>query len=253
MLDRLRRLISPAPSGAAAVQRFEVVHEGMIYPVLVRRDARASRYTLKVKPSTREAVLTMPARGSLSTAHDFAARHGGWLAARYAKLPAMVDFVDGAMIPLRGVPHRIESRFGARGTVWIESPTVGEPRLVIAGDPAFVPRRLKDFLKREARRDIEEACARHAAKLGVTIKRITLRDTKSRWGSCAADGSLSFSWRLIFAPDHVLDYLAAHEVAHRAEMNHSARYWRHVAAIYPDYERAEHWLKRHGASLHRWG
>jgi predicted metal-dependent hydrolase len=253
MLDRLRRLISPKSSGPAAVQRLEVLHEGLTYPVLVRRDARALRYTLRVKPSTREAVLTMPAKGSIATANDFAVRHGGWLAARYAKLPAMVDFGDAAVIPLRGAPHRIESRPSARGTVWIEQPAVGDPLVVVAGDPAFVARRLRDFLKHEARKDIGEACARHAAKLGVTIKRITLRDTKSRWGSCASDGSLSFSWRLIFAPSHVLDYLAAHEVAHRVEMNHSARYWRHVAAIYPDFERAEQWLKRNGASLHRWG
>jgi predicted metal-dependent hydrolase len=235
------------------MQQLDVTHEGMTYSVVVRRDARAQRYTLRVKPSTREAVLTMPLRGNLATAQDFAARHGGWLAARYAKLPAMVDFRDGAVIPLRGTAHRIESRPGARGTVWAEPSLEGEARVIVAGDPAFVARRLKDFLKREARKDLEAACARHAAKLGVTIKRITLRDTKSRWGSCAADGSLSFSWRLIFAPAHVLDYLAAHEVAHRAEMNHSARYWRHVAALYPDFEHAEQWLKRHGASLHRWG
>jgi predicted metal-dependent hydrolase len=253
MLERLRRLISPSPSSSASVQRIEVLHEGLTYPVMVRRDARALRYTLKVKPATREAVLTMPARGSMATAKDFAARHGGWLATRYAKLPEMVDFCDGALIPLRGTPHRVESRPSVRGTVWIEQPTESESVLVVAGDPAFVARRLRDFLKREAKKDIEEACARHAAKLGVTIKRITLRDTRSRWGSCAADGSLSFSWRLIFAPYHVLDYLAAHEVAHRAEMNHSARYWRHVAAIYPDFERAEQWLKRNGAGLHRWG
>jgi predicted metal-dependent hydrolase len=258
MLDRLRKLLSPGSTGRGLTvpisqQRLEVLFEGMTYPVLVRRDARALRYTLRVKPSSREAVLTMPARGSLSTAKDFALRHGGWLAARFAKLPPLVDFGHGAVIPLRGESHRIESRPGARGTVWTEQPCEGDPVVVVAGDQAFVARRLREFLKREARKDLDEACTRHAAKLGVTIKRITLRDTKSRWGSCAADGSLSFSWRLIFAPAHVLDYLAAHEVAHRAEMNHSARYWRTVAAIYPDYERAEQWLKRNGASLHRWG
>jgi predicted metal-dependent hydrolase len=195
----------------------------------------------------------MPMRGSLATAKDFAARHGGWLAARYAKMPEMVDFVAGAEVPLRGVLHRIEHRPDARGTAWTESGASGQPLLAVAGDSSFLARRVRDFLKREARKDVDAAARRHADALGVTIKRIAVKDTKSRWGSCAADGSLSFSWRMILAPPFVLDYLAAHEIAHRVEMNHSPRYWRVVASIFPDYERAEAWLKRHGPELHRWG
>jgi predicted metal-dependent hydrolase len=244
MLQRILRLIDPPTE-----ERIEVRHLHHVFPVVVRRSAQARRYTLRLKAASREAVLTMPLRGSMATAVDFANRHGGWLAVRFQKLPAMVDFVDGALVPMRGVPHRIVHRPGSRGGAWIESGVDGVPVIAVAGEASFVARRVKDFLKREARREIEAAVRRHAARLGV----ISIKDTKSRWGSCAADGSLSFSWRMILAPPLVLDYLAAHEVAHRREMNHSARYWRVVAEIFPDYETAESWLKRHGADLHRWG
>jgi hypothetical protein len=248
MLRRILRLIDP-PSE----ERIEVRHLDLIYPVTVRRSPQARRYTLRVKTATREVVLTMPMRGSMATARDFADRQGGWLAARFKKLPETVDFRDGATVPLRGSPHVIAHRSGARGGVWTENGVDGAPVIAVAGDPSFLPRRVKDFFKREARKDIEAAARRHAAALGVSIRKVSIKDTTSRWGSCAADGSLSFSWRMILAPPFVLDYLAAHEVAHRREMNHSPRYWRVVAGLYPDYERAEAWLKRHGAELHRWG
>jgi len=245
MLRRILKLIDPP-----AEERIAIDHLGLIYPIVVRRTPRARRYTLRVKTATREAVLTMPMRGSLATAKDFAARHGGWLAARFHKLPALIDFTPGVEVPLRGAAHRIEHRPGARGGAWVDRDA---GVIAVAGDIAFVPRRVRDLLKREARRDIDEAVRRHAARLGVGIRRISIKDTVSRWGSCAADGSLSFSWRMILAPPFVLDYLAAHEVAHRVEMNHSVRYWRVVASIFPDYERAEAWLKRNGGELHRWG
>jgi predicted metal-dependent hydrolase len=248
MLQRILRLFDPP-----AEERIEVRHHDHVFPVVVRRSAQARRYTLRVKTATREAVLTMPMRGSMATAKDFALRHGGWLAARFLKMPEIVDFADGAYLPLRGVEHVVAHRPGARGGVWIESGGDGRPVIAVAGDPAFLARRVKDFLKREARKEIEAAARRHAAALGVTIRKISIKDTTSRWGSCAADGSLSFSWRMILAPPFVLDYLAAHEVAHRREMNHSPRYWRVVAGLYPDYERAEAWLKRQAAALHRFG
>ncbi len=125
--------------------------------------------------------------------------------------------------------------------------------LCVAGERAHLSRRLHDFLKREARRDLTEASRRYAAALDVSIGRITLRDTASRWGSCSSSGALSYSWRLIFAPPFVLDYLAAHEIAHRREMNHGPRFWKAVDMLYPDRERAERWLKVHGPELHRYG
>ena len=121
------------------------------------------------------------------------------------------------------------------------------------GDPAHVARRVTDFLKREARRDLEAAVARHAEALGVRPRSITIRDTVSRWGSCSTTGALNFSWRIVLAPPDVLDYLAAHEVAHLKEMNHSERFWALVEQLMPGMEAQRDWLRMHGAGLHAVG
>lgn len=228
-----------------------VAHEDVV--VMLRRNARARRYTLRVRAASRDVVLTLPANGRLKEALDFARRHVGWIETRLARLPDEVPFAAGAVFPLRGMPHRIQHMPGARGTVWPAHDEAGASVLCVAGDAPHLPRRVEDYLKREARRDLIEAAQRHARALGVTITRVTLRDTASRWGSCSSTGALSFSWRLIFAPPFVLDYLAAHEVAHRREMNHGPRFWRTVDLLFPERERAENWLKRHGPELHRYG
>ena len=138
-------------------------------------------------------------------------------------------FQPGTVVPLRGVPHRIVHRAGERGTVWTETRDSGEQILCVAGGVEHIERRVHDYLKREARKDLQKASQAYAEELGVRVKRVSIRDQSSRWGSCTSAGSLSFSWRLILAPPYVLDYLAAHEVAHLVEMNHSARFWRVVA------------------------
>jgi hypothetical protein len=195
----------------------------------------------------------MPPRGNLADAKDFAQRHGAWIAARLGGLPKASPFSHGASIPLRGAAHKIVHRAGERGTVWPETRDSGEKILCVAGGVEHIDRRIHDFLKREARRELTEAAHRYAGILGVKVKRLTIRDQSSRWGSCTSAGSLSFSWRLILAPPYVLDYLAAHEVAHLVEMNHSARFWKVVARICPATERAKKWLDVHGNDLHRYG
>jgi predicted metal-dependent hydrolase len=232
-------------------QLIEIAFDGAIHPVELRRHARATRYTLRVQATNRAITLTMPMRGSVREAKAFAERNGGWIAARLKRLPQAIPFADGLELPLRGTPHRIVHRPGARGTVWTE--TGDMPLLIVAGDRAHLARRVRDFLKREAKRDLDAASRRYAAQLGVAIKRISIRDQSSRWGSCTAAGVLSYSWRLILSPPHVLDYLAAHEVAHLVEMNHSRRFWRLVERICPDWERAKAWLNTQGTALHRYG
>jgi predicted metal-dependent hydrolase len=231
-------------------QLIEVAFDGEVYAVELRRHAQARRYTLRVRAASRAVVLTMPMRGSVREAKAFADRSGAWIAARLKRLPQAIPFADGLELPLRGVPHRIAHR-ASRGTVWIEP---GEPPLLcVAGDRAHLPRRVRDYLKREAKRDLEAASRKYAAALGVAVKRVSIRDQSSRWGSCTAAGVLSFSWRLILAPPHVLDYLAAHEVAHLVEMNHSRKFWRVVERICPDWQRAKGWLNAQGNALHRYG
>ncbi len=232
-------------------QTIEIVFDGAIYPVALRRHAQAQRYTLRVQAANRAVVLTMPPRGSVREAKSFAERNGGWIAARLKRLPHNIPFAHGMELPLRGAPHRIAHRT-TRGTVWVE-PGAELPLLCVAGDPAHMARRVRDYLKREAKRDLEAASRRYAALLGVTIKRISVRDQASRWGSCTAAGVLSYSWRLILAPPYVLDYLAAHEVAHLVEMNHSRKFWRVVARVCPEWECAKTWLTTQGNALHRYG
>jgi predicted metal-dependent hydrolase len=231
----------------------EVAFDQAIYPVLLRRHRQARRYTLRIQSVTREVVLTMPLRGSVKDAHAFARRHGGWIAARLERLPRATPFAHDEHIPLRGLPHRIVNRRNARGTVWVETGGAGEMLLCVAGELPHMARRVRDFLKREAKRDLDAASRAAAQRLGVTIKRVSVRDQSSRWGSCSSTGVLSYSWRLILAPPFVLEYLAAHEVAHLVEMNHSRRFWRVVEGLCPDLARAKTWLDVHGGELHRYG
>jgi predicted metal-dependent hydrolase len=234
-------------------QAIEIVFDAAIYIVRLRRHRRARRYTLRIAPAKREVILTIPPRGTLKEAREFAQKHGGWIAARLGRLPEAVRFAHGVRVPLRGVPHRIVHRPGLRGTVWVEANGTEDPLLCVAGQAPHVDRRVSDFLRREATRDLQTASLRFAAVLGVRVRRVSVRDQASRWGSCSSTGVLSYSWRLILAPAFVLDYLAAHEVAHLAEMNHSARFWRLVQRLCPDHQRAKVWLDVHGSDLHRYG
>ena len=236
------------------ISHFDVVHAGETHRVQVKRVANARRFTLRVRAATRDAVLTLPPRGSLTRAKIFVDRHAAWIGARLARLPVPTPFGPGATVPFRGSSHEIVHRPGARGTVWIEVGDETEiPKLCVSGEAPFVARRVQDFLMRHARADLVDAVARHTTTLGLKASRMTLRDTTTRWGSCSSSGALNFSWRLIMAPPHVLDYLAAHEVAHLAHMNHSDAFWAVTERLVPDYRRAEVWLKAHGVGLMRYG
>jgi predicted metal-dependent hydrolase len=240
-----RRALEPAT-------HFDIAHDGESYRVALKRIATSRRFTLRVRTATRDVVLTMPSRSSLKAAREFAERHAAWIGTRLARLPAPVAFEPRAVTPFRGVDHRIVHRPGERGGVWLESSERG-PLICVSCERPHVARRVTDFLKREARKDLEAAVARHSKQLGVKPRRMALRDTVSRWGSCSSTGGLNFSWRLILAPPFVLDYLAAHEVAHMVHMNHSPLFWKLTRRLHPGTDRAEVWLKVHGASLHRFG
>ena len=231
----------------------DVRHGSDSFRVILRRRATARRMTLRVSSATRDVVLTVPEHTDLTAATRFADGHGAWIAARLAKVPERVTFSQGVLIPLRDVPHRIVHWSNVRGATASTATPAGEPINAVAGEAPHVARRVKEFLEREARRDLVVAVKHYTEALETPAKRITVRDTKSRWGSCSASGCLNFSWRLILAPPFVLDYLAAHEVAHLKEMNHSHRFWRMVHKLCPHTEDAERWLKRHGTDLHKYG
>ena len=217
------------------------------HAVPVRRSDRARRMTLRIDSRRGEPVLTLPKRISLAEAERFLSRHAGWLESRIGRLPDAVPFVDGGLFPLRGEPTQIMHRPG-RGTVRLCTQSA-EPGVIVHGQKEHLGRRLTDWLKDQARRDLTGAVDGHAAALGVAPAAIRIRDTGTRWGSCSSRRNLSFSWRLVLAPPHILNYLAAHEVAHLREMNHGPKFWQLVALLDPDYREAEAWLKREGTGL----
>jgi predicted metal-dependent hydrolase len=242
----------PARNGSSLIT---LEHGGETIVVALRRAATARRFTLRVRFAARDAVLTMPHRASLRDARAFAERHAAWIAARLNRLPATIPFAHGSIVPLRGVDHALIHVPQKRGTAWIERRDDVAPgvALCVAGQPEHVHRRVQDHFKREARRDLEDAVARHTSALGLPPRGIGLRDPVSRWGSCSSSGSLNFSWRLIMAPPFVLDYLAAHEVAHLVHLDHSPRFWALARQLCAETDRAEAWLSAHGPHLHKYG
>lgn len=227
--------------------------DGTEIPVPVRRSARARRMLLRVDPARGGPELVLPAGVKVDAAETFALRNVGWLRARLAHLPARTAFADGVVLPVLGRDHLVRHRPDQRGGVWrVEDPD-GSVELHVSGAEEHLARRITDFLKAEARRTIAPRAKGHAETLERRIGRVSVRDTATRWGSCSSRGDLSFSWRLILAPEEVLDYVVAHEAAHLVEMNHSERFWAQVERLMPDYRRPRAWLKRHGARLHAYG
>lgn len=228
--------------------------DGIPAPVEVRSHPSARRLTLRVSRTRRAVYLTVPPNFDVREANRFLARSLDWVLERLDGVPAAVPFRDGAVIPLRGVAHVLHFAGPGRRPVVQEAAGPSErARLVVSGAAEHAPRRLLDWLSTEARRDLDARVTHHARAAGLRVKRITLRDQRSRWGSCSSSGHLSFSWRLIMAPPLVLDYVAAHEVAHIAEMNHGPRFWRLVSKLMPEMEEAKFWLRRNGMDLHRYG
>jgi predicted metal-dependent hydrolase len=234
-------------------------------PVEVRRHPGARRLTLRVSRTRRAVIVTLPVQCDLDEAGSFLHRNIAWVRERLDSLPVPVPFRDGVFMPLRGEPHRVvfagrdgvtraeqRSADKARGTVRCCG-RAEYPELHVAGAAEHAPRRLRDWLCSEALRDLDARVAWHAAHLRLRPKRIAVRDQSSRWGSCSTTGVLSFSWRLILAPSHILDYVAAHEVAHLKEMNHGPRFWALVRETMPAMDEAKRWLQIYGMDLHRYG
>lgn len=252
-------------------ETLEVKIRGLDIPMVLRRSARARRFSLQVSEARRGAVLTMPLYSSFADADEFLSRHLDWLKERVAGLAEPVPFTHGAIVPLRGFAHvlRFPGSVRRRGVVRIEEPEDAKPapawpegarvgmrrlpRLHVTGEEEHAPRRLLDWLRRQAHFDLRARVALHARRLNLYPKRLYVRDQTTRWGSCSTSGALSFSWRLVLAPPFVLDYLAAHEVAHLGHMNHGSRFWALVERTMPRHQEARSWLRKHGASLHRYG
>lgn len=211
--------------------------------IVLRRSAQARRFSLRVSRLDGRVLLTLPARAPLAEALHFARAQSEWLARTLAAMPLPERPRFGGTLPVEGATLIIEA--GA-----VRSPRVEGGRLIVPAGEERLGLRLETWLKHCARIRLQAASEHYAGALGRPFRRITLRDTRSRWGSCAADGSLSYNWRLIMAPPGVLDYVAAHEVAHLAEMNHSPAFWAVVERLRPEFTPERAWLKRQGGALH---
>lgn len=224
---------------------------GRALPLTIRENRRATRITLRIEPGGKALKMTVPPGLRHHEIDAFLDRHGAWLNERIGRMETRdtACVADGGSIPLRGVTHRIEHTGKLRGVT--ESVVIdGEPVLRVSGMPEHLGRRVVDFLKKEARRDLESRVALHAARVGSRIASMTLKDTRSRWGSCSHAGALSFSWRIVMAPPEIIDYLAAHECAHLKEMNHGPNFWALCERLCPQTPSARAWLKENGNVLH---
>jgi predicted metal-dependent hydrolase len=217
-------------------------------PVRWRRSAQARRVSLRIDLRAGAVVLTLPSRASRAAGLALLRANDGWVADRLAALPDAIRFADGASVPLDGEPHRIRHVPDGRRGVWIEN-----NELLVSGEEAFLPRRLSDFLRAEAKRRL---CARIAAATGTGApapRRVVIKDTSSRWGSCSSDGTVMLSWRLVMAPPPVQQYVVAHELAHLRHLDHGPAFWALVDQLSPHRADAESWLKRFGSMLLRTG
>jgi predicted metal-dependent hydrolase len=212
-----------------------------------------------VSRTRRAVVVTTPTRCRIEDVSVFVNKHLEWVRSQLGALPKPAPFSDGMLLPVRGVIHRVhvvgqgETRGQAVVTVLPQGRGRALPEIHVRGTAETAPRRLKEWLVRQAHDDLDRHVQHYARRLNLRPKRLTLRDQSSRWGSCSSTGVLSFSWRLILAPPHVLEYVAVHEVAHLAEMNHGPRFWALVKRAMPSFESAQTWLKADGFDLHRYG
>jgi len=222
--------------------------DGRDVPILTRRDRRARRMTLRIDAANDRAVLVLPTWVPMSEGLRFVRTKARWMKEKLDSLPPRERFEDGARFTLFGAPLIIRFRADLGPTVVRDGPS-----LFVGGPKERVAQRVQTWLKAEAKARLAERAQAMADRLGKTVRRVSVRDSRTRWGSCAADGSLSFSWRLALAPEDVSTYVVAHEVAHLVAMNHGPKFWRTVEDLLPDHGDAKAWLSDHGVRLLRHG
>jgi len=236
-------------SGTLLDVRRDIEVAGKVLPLTIRQNARATRMTLRIEPGGRALKLTIPTGLPDREVNAFLTRHQGWLMTKLARFSGESELEHGGTILIRGVAHRIERTGRLRGLT--EAVVVDDEAVLrVGGAEEHLRRRIADYLKREARGELERLVGVYAGRIGRRARSLSLKDTRSRWGSCSAEGDLSFSWRIAMAPPKVIAYLAAHEVAHLQEMNHGPDFWALCERLCPDTKDAKHWLKRNGTMLH---
>ena len=212
--------------------------------LILRRTSQARRFSLRVSRLDGRVTLSMPERARESDALAFAEAQADWIRRAQARTTPLAPVGFGSVLPIEG--RAVTLTPGP-----VKAPMLAEQSLILPPDPTRAAVRAEAYLKLHARARLQAASDHYAARAGCAHGGVSLRDTRSRWGSCSAEGRLMYSWRLIMAPPEVLDYVAAHEVAHLLEMNHSPAFWAVVRGLMPDYQTHRRWLKSSGNDLHR--
>ena len=228
--------------------------KGIKVGLKIKISNKARRLNLRVDVRSSKIILTCPNETLIVRAREFAESNAAWIAEQLSILPKRIVFCDGAIVPVFGENHVIRHCPKSFGDVWnVSGDLEKNSELCVSGMSEHIPRRISDWLKKTALKEVTKQARYYAAQLDKELGRISVRDTRSRWGSCSSRGNLSFSWRLIFAPKFVLNYVCAHEVAHLVEMNHSQKFWKQVDFLTEDWEESKKWLKFNGNHLHRFG
>ena len=221
---------------------------GSVVALNLRRSARARHILIRIDESKGEVELVLPRRAAVRDGLAFAHARANWIETRLAGLPPAIAFRHGTVLPLLGEPLTLTRPVnGAKRTRRVGGD------LLVTGDEEIFAERVRRWLIAEARREIGARAERLACRVERPIRRLSIRDPATRWGSCSAAGGLSFSWRLILAPPAVLDYVVAHEIAHLRELNHSASFWSVVAGLVGESKAERTWLRRNGTQLRRYG
>lgn len=225
---------------------------GEISPYLrLRVSPRARRLALRLNSHDRLIDLVVPKRTRFSKAYEFAKSHEEWIDNKLKSLPIPIPFEDGTVIPVNGTPRKIVINHNS--TLRMTDILLKEKEIIVSTNKENPSSRIERFLKNLSRDITHDLSVQKAHLINRKIKKISVRDTKTRWGSCSTDGSLSFSWRLIFAPPEAIDYIVSHEVAHLKHMNHSTAFWNTCRELCTDYLEGSLWIKNYGNDLMRYG
>ena len=228
-----------------------VEYEGKNLAVIIKRNVLARRMILRPWQSHGEsldgAIITIPCGFNDRDALKFVRLKAGWIIEQLSNLPKLIKLKDGVEIPYLGVAHKVAHAPNAKRGVWRQYPVI-----YVSGKEEFLSRRLQSWFKSEAKKLITKRAKIKSGNIQREICKITIRDPRSRWGSCSRNGELSFSWRLIMAPEFVFDYVVAHEIAHLKEPNHGAKFWALTHKLCQDTKEAKNWLRINGSLLHRY-
>ena len=212
--------------------------------IFLRQNSNSRRITLRISALDGKITITGPNYLDFAELKKFAESKKTWLKSKIKSFDPPVLVSEGVKIPIEGIDTKISFS------------DVQKPRKV--GSILFVSKQksvstqVKKYLEEVCRIHLNYICKEFAERLGSEFRKITLRDTRSRWGSCSNDADLMFSWRLVMAPENILTYVAAHEVAHLKHMNHSKDFWETVEYLFGPHKKERSWLKKNGPSLHRY-